>query len=129
MTGPVVGVIGGGDWGIALATAAARTGTTTLLLSRRARDGALPTGVVAARDEADIGERARLIILAVPSAVAREVARKLGGHVDGRHFVVHGVRGLVGRPDGVGGAHGGEEPHPHTIPHIVPGPTPLPPRP
>jgi len=32
----------------------------------------------------------------VPSGVAREVVRALGAHVDGRHFVVHGVRGLVG---------------------------------
>jgi len=37
-----------------------------------------------------------LILLAVPSGVAREVARSLGAHVDGGHFVVHGVRGLVG---------------------------------
>jgi glycerol-3-phosphate dehydrogenase (NAD(P)+) len=36
--------------------------------------------------------------------VAREVARSLGEHVDGSHFLVHGVRGLVEaqepRPDG-----------------------------
>jgi glycerol-3-phosphate dehydrogenase (NAD(P)+) len=100
MTAPGVGVIGGGAWGIALAAAAARTGAQTLLLSRRARSGSLPAGVFAARDEADVGDRARLILLAVPSAVARDVARTLGAHVDGRHFIVHGVRGLVAAPDG-----------------------------
>jgi glycerol-3-phosphate dehydrogenase (NAD(P)+) len=96
MARPDVAVIGGGAWGLALAGAAARTGGTTLLLSRRAHDGALPAGVTLARDERDVAERARLILLAVPSGVAREVARTLGAHLDGGHFVVHGVRGLVG---------------------------------
>jgi glycerol-3-phosphate dehydrogenase (NAD(P)+) len=96
MARPGVAVIGGGAWGLALAGAAARTGGTTLLLSRRAHDGALPPGVTLARDESEVAGRARLVLLAVPSGVAREVARALGAHVDGGHFVVHGVRGLVG---------------------------------
>lgn len=96
MTRPDVAVIGGGAWGLALAGAAARTGGTTLLLSRRAHDGSLPPGVTLARDDAEVGRRARLILLAVPSSAVRDVARSLGAHVDGRHFVVHGVRGLVG---------------------------------
>jgi glycerol-3-phosphate dehydrogenase (NAD(P)+) len=96
MTRPAVAIVGGGAWGLALAAAAARTGGTTLLLSRRAHDGALPAGVQLAKDEADVGTRARLVVLAVPSGVAREVVRSLGAHFDGRHFVVHGVRGLVG---------------------------------
>jgi glycerol-3-phosphate dehydrogenase (NAD(P)+) len=96
MARPSVAVVGGGAWGIALAAAAARTGSPTLLLSRRAQSGALPAGVTLARSEAEVGERARLILLAVPSGAAREVARALGDHLDGRHFVVHGVRGLVG---------------------------------
>ena len=49
-----------------------------------------------ARDESEVAAGARLVLLAVPSGVAREVARGLGAHVDGGHFVVHGVRGLVG---------------------------------
>jgi glycerol-3-phosphate dehydrogenase (NAD(P)+) len=98
MSRPVVGVVGGGAWGLALAAAAARTGGTTLLLSRRHLDGALPAGVDLAHNEAELGERSRLVILAVPSGVARSVARSLGPHVDGRHFIVHGVRGLVRRP-------------------------------
>jgi glycerol-3-phosphate dehydrogenase (NAD(P)+) len=107
----VVGVVGGGPWGLALAAAAARTGHTTLLLSRRAHDGTLPPGVTLASDDAELARRARLIVLAVPSGVARDVARSLGAHLDGRHFVVHGVRGLVsqrareGRPVPVGDDH------------------------
>ena len=97
-----VAVIGGGTWGLALAAAAARTargGEATLLYSRRARgalDGALPDGVAQAHDLAEVGARARLVLLAVPSHVAREVLRGLGDHLDGGHYVVHGVRGLEG---------------------------------
>jgi glycerol-3-phosphate dehydrogenase (NAD(P)+) len=45
-----------------------------------------------------IGEAARsarLVVLTVPSNVARDVAHTLGDHIDGRHLVVHGVRGLA----------------------------------
>ncbi len=97
---PIVGVIGGGAWGIALAVAAARAGSTTLLLTRRPPPS-LPEGIRLVQSDAEVGELARLIVLAVPSAVARSVARSLGAHLDGRHFVVHGVRGLVPR-DGDG---------------------------
>jgi glycerol-3-phosphate dehydrogenase (NAD(P)+) len=100
MSPPVVGVIGGGAWGVALAAAAARSGAPTLLLSRRTRhgNGSLPAGVELARDDSEVADRARLLVLAVPSGVARDVARSLGSYLDGRHFVVHGVRGLVPRP-------------------------------
>jgi glycerol-3-phosphate dehydrogenase (NAD(P)+) len=96
MARPSVAIVGGGAWGIALAAAAARTGGSTLLLSRRAHEDGLPAGVTLARSEAEVGERARLVVLAVPSGVARDVARSLGAHLGGEHFVVHGVRGLVG---------------------------------
>ena len=43
-----------------------------------------------------VGAEARLLILAVPSQIARAVLRGLGDHIDGRHLVVHGVRGLAG---------------------------------
>jgi len=62
-----VAVVGGGPWGVALAAAAARTGKTALLLSRRSfgpGDGqALPRGVTRAKDYAEIAERTRLVIL------------------------------------------------------------------
>ena len=51
----------------------------------------------------EAAKHARLVVLAVPSSVCRSVARELGDHVDGGHYVVHGVRGLVpgesGDPD------------------------------
>lgn len=37
-----------------------------------------------------------LIILAVPSNMARSIARDLGDHLSGAHLVVHGIRGLSG---------------------------------
>jgi glycerol-3-phosphate dehydrogenase (NAD(P)+) len=104
---PIVGVIGGGAWGIALAVAAARAGSTTLLLSRRPPPS-LPEGIRLVQSDAEIGELARLIVLAVPSAVTRGIARSLGAHLDGRHFVVHGVRGLVPR-DGDGSDERGHD--------------------
>ncbi len=90
-----VAIIGGGSWGLALAAAASRTGET-MLHSRRALNGSLPKGVTQARDFREIGKEARTILLAVPSEIARVVLRELGDHLDGRHFVVHGVRGLAG---------------------------------
>lgn len=90
-----VAVIGGGTWGLALAAAAARTGPT-LLHSRRSLNGSLPRGVSQAKDLREIGKESRLILLAAPSEIARIVLRSLGDHIDGRHFVVHGVRGLAG---------------------------------
>ena len=91
-----VAIIGGGAWGVALAAAAARSSGLTLLYSRRSLDGVVPEGVTLVHDFASIGERARLVLLAVPSEFAHAVARSLGDVIDGRHFVVHGVRGLFG---------------------------------
>ena len=86
-------VVGGGAWGLGLATAAARTGTRVLLHSRRKLSD-LPSGVTQARDLKEVGASTRLIVLAVPSAVLADVARALGDAIDGRHLVVHGIRGL-----------------------------------
>jgi glycerol-3-phosphate dehydrogenase (NAD(P)+) len=90
-----VAVIGGGAWGLALAAAAARAESDVVLLSRRDVNGALPKGVRVVREMKEAAAHARLIMLAVPSSVCRTVARELGDHVDGGHYVVHGVRGLV----------------------------------
>ena len=95
MRDSAVAVIGGGAWGLALAAAAARTGRPALVHSRRTLNGALPQGVTQAQDLREAAGRARLIVLAVPSTVAREVARRLGDFVDGRHYLVHGTRGLA----------------------------------
>ena len=92
-----VAVIGAGSWGLALAAAAARSGTTTRVHSRRS-GVALPEGVQRAEHYLEVEPDARLVILAVPSDVVRDVARRLGDHLDGRHLVLHGIRGLSG-PD------------------------------
>ncbi|MBX3227382.1 MAG: NAD(P)-binding domain-containing protein [Labilithrix sp.] len=88
-----VAVVGGGAWGLALAAAAARAESDVVLVSRRPLDHAPGVRVVKALEEA--ARHARLLILAVPSSVSRAVARELGEHIDGSHYVVHGVRGLV----------------------------------
>jgi glycerol-3-phosphate dehydrogenase (NAD(P)+) len=67
-----------------------------VLLSRRELDGTLPKGVRIVREMKEAAEHGRLILLAVPSAVARSVVSDLGDYLDGRHYVVHGVRGLEG---------------------------------
>ncbi len=89
-----VAVVGAGTWGLSLAAAAARAGSNVVVVSRR-REGGAPEGVQRTTDLASIRD-ARLVIAAVPSHVAREVAIEMGDHLDGRHLVVHGVRGLVG---------------------------------
>lgn len=88
---PAVGIVGGGPWGIALSRAAARTGAKVVLHTRRdSKEGRL---IHTTTDYAEIAKN-RLLILAVPSTFARDVARSLGDHLDGSHLVVHGVRGL-----------------------------------
>jgi len=92
MTNPSVGVVGGGPWGRALARAACRTGAKVVLHSRRETPGEI-NGLEITDDYAEVA-RARLIVIAVPSSVARSVLRALGDHLDGAHLVIHGVRGL-----------------------------------
>ena len=94
MFAPGIAVIGGGAWGLGLAAAAARTDTKVLLHSRRKLSG-LPKGVKQAADLNEVAAHARLIVLAVPSAVLADVARSPGNHIDARHLVVHGIRGLA----------------------------------
>jgi glycerol-3-phosphate dehydrogenase (NAD(P)+) len=88
-----VSIIGAGTWGLALAAASARAGNQTMLFSRRGEVKA-PKDVVLTKDLGAAAKHARLIVLTVPSNAAAEVSRHLGDHVDGRHLVVHGVRGL-----------------------------------
>jgi glycerol-3-phosphate dehydrogenase (NAD(P)+) len=87
-----VGVVGGGPWGVALALAAARAGSEVILNTRREpshkHDRVRVTPVMS-----DVA-KARLVIVAAPSTVVREVLRMLGDHLDGSHLLVHGIRGL-----------------------------------
>jgi glycerol-3-phosphate dehydrogenase (NAD(P)+) len=95
-----VSIIGAGTWGLALAAASARAGSQTMLFSRRGEVKA-PKGVTLTKDIGAAAKHARLIVLTVPSNVAAEVSRSLGDHIDGRHLVVHGVRGLESRDGGL----------------------------
>lgn len=97
MSGIEVAVIGGGLWGRSLAKAAARTGSKVTLISRRAPD---PTDGLSHSTDFAAARPAKLVLLATPSGVVRQVARELGDHLDGAHYVVHGVRGLVHDPEG-----------------------------
>ncbi|MFI5298096.1 MAG: NAD(P)-binding domain-containing protein [Polyangiales bacterium] len=92
-----VSVVGGGAWGVALATAASNAGSDVMLYARR--DGVSVRGVRVTRSLADAAAHASLVVLAVPSHVTREVARSLGDSLDGHHALVHGVRGLVAEGD------------------------------
>jgi glycerol-3-phosphate dehydrogenase (NAD(P)+) len=94
---PRLSVIGGGTWGVALATAAASAGAEVVLHTRRVPTG-LPNGVRVTSDLREVARHARTILLAVPTGAIREVARALGEHLDGSQYVVHGIRGLVARP-------------------------------
>lgn len=88
-----VAVIGGGLWGRSLAKAAARAGSKVTLISRRTPDD-VPDEVRVAGNYA-AARKANMVLLATPTQVVRQVARELGDHLDGSHYVVHGVRGLV----------------------------------
>jgi glycerol-3-phosphate dehydrogenase (NAD(P)+) len=88
-----VGILGGGRWGFALARAAQMAGNRAVVCTRR--DTAdRPEGVEVTGEVHVLGARATLIILAVPSNVARPVATTLGDSTTGAHYVVHAVRGL-----------------------------------
>jgi glycerol-3-phosphate dehydrogenase (NAD(P)+) len=89
-----IGILGGGPWGLSLARAARRAGTETTLHSRRVIEGKLP-GVVVTTSLEELA-KAPLLIVAVPSKLARTLARQLGDHVTGAHVIVHGIRGLSG---------------------------------
>jgi glycerol-3-phosphate dehydrogenase (NAD(P)+) len=89
-----VAVVGGGPWGIALATAARRTGCEVVVATRRplapSSSGILVTGDLSVVAGAD------LILLLVPSNVARGVAVSLLPYLRRDHIIVHSSRGLVG---------------------------------
>lgn len=110
-----IAVIGGGAWGLALAAAAARAEGDVVLVSRR-DPPETPSGVRVVREMKDAAKHARLLILATPSSVIRTVLRDLGDHLDGSHYVVHGVRGLV---------HDESDDDLHTISDIIREETPV----
>ncbi len=94
MSGIKVAVVGGGGFGWGLALAAERAGREVLLWSRRPqREGSAGIRLVGSLAELAAAE---LIFFAVPSPVLPELARQLGEHLDGGHYLVHVSRGVVG---------------------------------
>jgi glycerol-3-phosphate dehydrogenase (NAD(P)+) len=100
-----VGVVGGGNFGRGIATAAARAGNDVVLWSRAlGRDGSselrqkLDAHAHSFRSTSDLGalRDTDLLFVAVPSRHVREIARAVGAHLDGSHLIVHVSRGLIG---------------------------------
>jgi glycerol-3-phosphate dehydrogenase (NAD(P)+) len=89
-----VAVVGGGPWGIALATAASRAGSKVVVTTRR--PVAPSSSGVLVTDDLSAVASAELILLLVPSNVARGVAVSLLPHLRHDHIIVHSSRGLVG---------------------------------
>jgi len=84
-----VGIVGGGSFGRALADAVLRNGEAKQW-SRRAQDAAHCTTDIAELSACE------LIFVSVPSMHVPAVAEQLAPHLDGRHFLVHVSRGLIG---------------------------------
>jgi glycerol-3-phosphate dehydrogenase (NAD(P)+) len=92
-----VGVYGGGAFGVALAKASVRGGHVVKLLSRRNpfSDGGRPERLEVVSEASSLAD-CDLVFLATPSVHVERVASDLGRHLDGRHYLVHVSRGLVG---------------------------------
>ena len=105
-----VGVVGGGSFGSALADMIGTKGHPVLHWHRTAegaerfnatRENAkylpgitLSANITATPDLAVLARAARLIIVSVPSVHFRDVARKLGDHVDGSRILVSTTKGI-----------------------------------
>ena len=89
-----MGIVGGGSWGIALARAAERAESKVLMFTRREQSDL--EGIERTTTLSRIATDSELVLLAVPSTVARDVSRALGDSLHGGHLVVHGIRGLIG---------------------------------
>src|SRR5262249_23644886 len=70
-----------------------RAESEVTLFSRR-NGGSVP-GVRSVGSLGDLAQSAELVLLAVPSNVARSVSRTLGDDLTGGHLVIHGVPGLI----------------------------------
>jgi glycerol-3-phosphate dehydrogenase (NAD(P)+) len=110
VSGPVVSVLGAGNWGTTLANLVARNGRRVRLWTRepRQRDEinhqrrnqravpglALHEGVSATCDVGQALDGTGLILIAIPSQAFRQVCRMLAPQVQPEHLVIHGTKGL-----------------------------------
>ncbi len=94
MSLPPVAVVGAGGFGRAIAQAAARCGRDVILWSRSERS----SEEARVRRTSALAEvaAAELAFVAVPSPFVASVADELAPHLDGRHYLVHVSRGLIG---------------------------------
>ncbi|MBI6546205.1 MAG: NAD(P)-dependent glycerol-3-phosphate dehydrogenase [Cyanobacteria bacterium NC_groundwater_1444_Ag_S-0.65um_54_12] len=106
----VVGVVGGGSWGTAIAQILGDNGHTVRFWMRDAEvcrainqtrrnskylpQAILAPQIIATTELASIGPSCRVIFLVVPSHGLRAVARELGDHLDGAHILIHAVKGI-----------------------------------
>ncbi len=90
----LVGILGAGPFGRALARAARRTDHQVVLWSRRRVEPPAP-GIEITHHHGRLAE-ADLILLAVPSPHVEAAAERLAPHLEGRHLLVHVSRGLLG---------------------------------
>ncbi|MCA9602273.1 MAG: NAD(P)-binding domain-containing protein, partial [Myxococcales bacterium] len=85
--------MGGGSFGHGLAVAAHRNGHRVTLWSRRTT--VVNADVRTTQSEADLAD-SDVVFLAIPSEHVRAIAERVGTFLDGRHYLVHVSRGLVG---------------------------------
>jgi len=88
------GVLGGGAFGRAIATCAARRGNDVILVTRRGDADEIP-GVSVAHDTTALVDT-DLVFVCVPSHAIESAADELAEALDGRHRLVHVSRGLAG---------------------------------
>jgi glycerol-3-phosphate dehydrogenase (NAD(P)+) len=105
-----VGIVGGGSFGSALADMIGTKGHPVLHWYRTAEAAerfnatrtnekylpgmALSPNITATPDLAAVAKSAKLIIVSVPSVHFRDVARKLGDHVDGSQILISTTKGI-----------------------------------
>lgn len=105
-----VSVIGSGSWGTALSQAIVDNGHELLLYARseKTRDEiniehtnkrylknvVLPREVVATNDLEDAVKYGDVIVIAVPTKVMREMARKINSYLDKPKYIIHVSKGL-----------------------------------
>lgn len=110
----VVGIVGAGSFGTALAALVGGAGRPVMLWSRtesvveeinrertnrtRLPRAELPRSVIATSDPAELAREARFLVLAVAPEDVRDRARRIGEVTDGHHILVHAV-GALADPD------------------------------
>ncbi len=104
----IVGVIGGGSFGIAIANLLAenvdvliyvrREEVRQAIENRTGRYSIFSPRIKAVSDLKYVAEQCQLIFPIVPSQAFRSMMKNLGPHLNPTHFLIHGTKGLDLRP-------------------------------